>query len=75
MNILYEKHHIQVSQRADGAKCSWYGSSEKVTIKIQADKIWQISECCWDWTIQDVVVQLTVNIGKPNFKKNRCSWV
>jgi hypothetical protein len=73
MNFLYEKHYVQVSQCADGAKCSRYGSSEKVTIKIQADKIRQISECCWDWTIQDVVVQLTANIGKLNFRKKKKS--
>jgi len=44
MNIFLGKPHVQVSQCADGAKCSRYGSSEMVTIKIQDDKIRQIAQ-------------------------------
>ena len=60
---------IQISQGADGAKCSRYRSRKLVSIKIQADKFTQVTQCCWYYTAQVVVIQLAAKIGKPNFRK------
>ena len=69
----YCKICIQISQGADGANCSRYRSTKLVFIKIQADKFSQVTQCCWYYTAQAVVIQLAAKIGKP-ISENRSDF-